>query len=38
MYRLDQEPLLIETKRRFVLFPIQYPEVRTKLCVSCLYL
>lgn len=23
----DQEPLLMETKRRFVLFPIQYPEV-----------
>ncbi|KAF9646767.1 beta subunit of ribonucleotide reductase [Thelephora ganbajun] len=23
----DQEPLLVETKRRFVLFPIQYPEI-----------
>lgn len=23
----DQEPLLIESKRRFVLFPIQYHEV-----------
>lgn len=27
MLYLDQEPLLIESKRRFVLFPIQYPEV-----------
>lgn len=26
---LDQEPLLLESKRRFVLFPIQYPEVHT---------
>lgn len=25
----DQEPLLQESKRRFVLFPIQYPEVNT---------
>lgn len=25
----DLEPLLTESKRRFVLFPIQYPEVRT---------
>jgi hypothetical protein len=24
----DQEPLLMESRRRFVLFPIQYPEVR----------
>jgi len=23
----DQEPLLIESKRRFVLFPIQYPDI-----------
>lgn len=23
---VDREPLLMETKRRFVLFPIQYPE------------
>jgi hypothetical protein len=23
----DQEPLLMESKRRFVLFPIQYHEV-----------
>ncbi|KAF9782812.1 beta subunit of ribonucleotide reductase [Thelephora terrestris] len=23
----DQEPLLVSTKRRFVLFPIQYPEI-----------
>jgi len=23
----DHEPLLVETKRRFVLFPIQYPEI-----------
>lgn len=27
----DQEPLLIESKRRFVLFPIQYHEV----CLIC---
>jgi ribonucleoside-diphosphate reductase subunit M2 len=33
--RLDQEPLLIESKRRFVLFPIQYPEVCPMLRVSC---
>lgn len=26
--RVGQEPLLIESKRRFVLFPIQYHEVR----------
>lgn len=31
---LAQEPLLIETKRRFVLFPIQYPEVHTTSPVS----
>jgi len=31
MFRLDQEPLLIESKRRFVLFPIQYPEVHKPL-------
>jgi hypothetical protein len=24
----DMEPLLMESKRRFVLFPIQYQEVR----------
>ena len=27
-HAIDQEPLLMESKRRFVLFPTQYPEVR----------
>ncbi len=28
-HHLAEEPLLKDSKRRFVLFPIQYPEVRT---------
>lgn len=27
-FRTGEEPLLKESRRRFVLFPIQYPEVR----------
>ena len=33
--RVDMEPLLQENKRRFVLFPIQYPDVSVKPHVKC---
>ena len=34
IFHLDQEPLLVETKQRFVLFPIKYTEVRVQLTTS----